>query len=95
MANEDREGSIAIRKKERELEKAEQGAEAAKKMLMDFLDKAKDAKHEKLAQEMLEGFRHGSRNETLERSKRGHNGQVYIDDEPLPTGLKTKFDADE
>ena len=41
MANEDREGAAAIRKKERELEKAEQGAEAAQKMLIDFLNKAK------------------------------------------------------
>jgi hypothetical protein len=94
MANEDREGSIAIRKKERELEKAEQGAEAAQKILIDFLNKAKDAKHEKLAQEMLEGFRHGSRNEALERAKRGNGGQVFIDDEPLPTGLKEKWNEE-
>ena len=91
MSNEDREGSLAIKKKEREREKAEQGAEAAQKMLIDFLNKAKNAKHEKLAQEMLEGFRHGSRNESLERAKKGTGGQVFIEDEPLPTGLEEKW----
>ena len=95
MSNEDREGSLAIKKKERELERAEQSADAAQKMLIDFLTKAKDAKHEKLAQEMLDGFRHGSRNETLERAKRGNGGQVFIEDEPLPTGLEKQWNEED
>lgn len=81
-----RENSAALSRKQRELDKAEQMAEASKELLSKFLTDQKNRKQEVLAREMLHGYKNGAYSESMERIRKGENPNTVLNE--TPTGFE-------